>query len=354
MIDLSPYKKEATELLIKLISIQSISREEDQTADLIEAHLEVNGITTFRKENNVWAQNKHYDSSKPTILLNSHHDTVKPNQGYTRDPFHPEIIDGKLYGLGSNDAGGPLVCLFETFLYYYNQEHLKYNFVFAATAEEEISGKNGIELVKNEFGPLDFAVVGEPTEMNAAIAEKGLMVLDCVAKGKAGHAAREEGESALYKAIDDINWFRNFQFEKTSQTLGPIKMSATIINGGTQHNVVPDVCSFVVDVRTTDAYSNLETLEIIKKHIQSEVTPRSTRLNPSSIDENHPFVVAAKKIGATTYGSPTLSDQALLDIPSLKMGPGKSERSHTADEFIMINELEHAIDRYVSIFNQIV
>lgn len=353
MIDLSPYKKEAVELLIKLIAIQSISREEDQTADLIQAHLEVNNIVIFRKENNVWARNTYYDASKPTILLNSHHDTVKPNQGYTRDPFHPEILNGKLYGLGSNDAGGSLVCLFETFLYYHNQENLNYNLVFAATAEEEVSGKNGIELVKNEFGPIDFAVVGEPTEMNAAIAEKGLMVLDCIAIGKAGHAAREEGESALYKAIDDINWFRTFQFEKTSPTLGPVKMSATIIHGGTQHNVVPDVCEFVVDVRTTDAYSNSETLDIIKQHVQSTVTPRSTRLNPSSIDENHPFVKAAKKIGATTYGSPTLSDQALLEVPSLKMGPGKSERSHTADEFILIEEIENGIERYINIFNQI-
>lgn len=353
MIDLSPYKKEAVELLIKLIAIPSISCEEDETADLIEAHLEVNEIETFRKENNVWARNKHYNTTKLTILLNSHHDTVKPNQGYTRDPFHPEIIDGKLFGLGSNDAGGSLVCLLETFLYFYSKENLRYNLVFAATAEEEISGKNGIELVKNEFGSIDFAVVGEPTEMNAAIAEKGLMVLDCKAIGKAGHAAREEGESALYKAIDDINWFRTFQFENTSPTLGPVKMSATIIHGGTQHNVVPDICEFVVDVRTTDAYSNLETLEIIKKHVQSEVTPRSTRLNPSSIEETHPFVQAAKKTGATTYGSPTLSDQALLNVPSLKMGPGKSERSHTADEFILIKEIETGIERYINIFNQI-
>lgn len=354
MKELTTYKQEAVEFLIKLITTPSISREEDQTADLVAVYLEVKGAEVQRLENNVWARNKHYDAAKPTILLNSHHDTVKPNQGYTRDPFYAEIEGDQLFGLGSNDAGASLASLMQVFFYYFDKENLNYNFVFAATAEEEISGKNGMELVKNQFGPIDFAVVGEPTEMNVAIAEKGLMVLDCKALGRAGHAAREEGESALYKAIDDINWFRTFQFEKESAYLGPIKMSATMIQAGTQHNVVPDVCDYVVDVRTTDAYSNLETLEIIRKHVKATVTPRSTRLNPSGISAEHPFVLAAVNEGATTYGSPTLSDQALLDVPSLKMGPGKSARSHTPDEFVLISEIEGAIERYISIFNQLV
>lgn len=354
MKELKPYKQEAVEFLIKLITTPSISREEDQTADLVAVYLEVRGAEVQRLENNVWARNKFYDASKPTVLLNSHHDTVKPNQGYTRDPFYAEIEGDQLFGLGSNDAGASLASLMQVFFYYFDKEDLNYNFVFAATAEEEISGKNGMELVKNQFGPIDFAVVGEPTEMNVAIAEKGLMVLDCKAIGRAGHAAREEGESALYKAIDDINWFRNFKFEKESAYLGPIKMSATMIQAGTQHNVVPDVCDYVVDVRTTDAYSNLETVEIIRKHVQATVTPRSTRLNPSGISADHPFVKAAVEIGATTYGSPTLSDQALLDVPSLKMGPGKSARSHTPDEFVLISEIEGAIERYIQIFNQLV
>lgn len=352
--DLKVYKQEAIELLVKLISTPSLSKEEDATGDLLVAYLQGKGVEVQRLKNNVWAKNRHYDSSKPTILLNSHHDTVKPNQGYTRDPFHAGIEGDVLYGLGSNDAGASLVSLMQVFLYFYEKEALSYNFIFAGTAEEEISGKNGMELMKDKFGPIDFAVVGEPTEMNAAIAEKGLMVLDCKAIGKAGHAAREEGESALYKGIDDINWFRSYKFDKESDYLGPIKMSATIIQSGSQHNVVPDVCDFVVDVRTTDAYTNLETLEIIRKHVKSEVTPRSTRLNPSGISAEHPFVVIAQKKGATTYGSPTLSDQALLDVPSLKMGPGKSARSHTADEFILISEIEGAVERYVQIFSELV
>lgn len=354
MVNIKSYQQEAIKMLLTLISIPSISKEENMTADLIQAHLDAKGANVQRLNNNVWAKNNEFDASKPTILLNSHHDTVKPNQGYTRDPFHAEIVGDQLFGLGSNDAGASLVSLMQVFLYYLDKEGLKYNFIFAATAEEEISGKNGMELMKNEFGPIDFAIVGEPTEMNAAIAEKGLMVLDCKAIGKAGHAAREEGESALYNGIDDINWFREYKFDKESDYLGPIKMSATIIQSGSQHNVVPDVCDFVVDVRTTDAYSNLETLEIIRQNVLSTVTPRSTRLNPSGISKEHPFVKVALSVGATTYGSPTLSDQALLDIPSLKMGPGKSARSHTADEFVLISEIEGAISRYIQIFDQLV
>lgn len=350
----SEYKQAAIAMLKQLIAIVSLSKEEHETADLIEGYLINKGIKVGRVKNNVWAKNRFYDQNKPTILINSHHDTVKPNAGYTKDPFHPEVDEDHLFGLGSNDAGASLVTLMQVFLYYHNKENLKYNFVFAATAEEEISGRDGMELMKNEFGAIDFAVIGEPTEMNAAIAEKGLMVLDCEAIGKAGHAAREEGESALYKALDDILWFRSYQFDKVSDTLGPVKMSVTVINGGTQHNVVPDRCSFVVDVRTTDAYTNLETLAIIKDHVSSNVSARSTRLNPSGISKDHPFVHAAIVAGATTYGSPTLSDQALLDVPSLKMGPGKSARSHTADEFVLISEIEHAFDRYIQIFNQLV
>ncbi len=346
--------KDAISLLKELISTPSISREENKTADIIQQHLQSRGVETNRILNNVWASNKHYDASKLTILLNSHHDTVKPNAGYTNDPFTPITKDGILYGLGSNDAGGCLVSLIATFLYFYNKEDLKYNIILAATAEEEISGKNGIEKTIPELGKLNFAIVGEPTEMNVAISEKGLMVLDCTVTGKSGHAAREEGENALYKAIKDIQWFKEYQFPKTSASLGKIKMSVTVIQSGTQHNVVPDTCTFVVDVRVTDSYSNTEVLKIIKRHVSCDVQPRSTRLSSSGIDKDHPLIKACINDGSSTYGSPTMSDQALLSIPSLKMGPGKSERSHTADEFIYLKEVEEGIQKYINRLNTIV
>ncbi len=346
-------KKEIIELLKGLIAIPSFSKEEDKTCDLIEAFLKQKGITTNRKLNNVWCRNKYFDESKPTVLLNSHHDTVKPNPAYTNNPFEPKVVDGKLFGLGSNDAGGPLMGLLGTFLYFYDKENLKYNFIYAATAEEEISGNNGVAIILNDFPSIDFAIVGEPTQMEMAIAEKGLMVLDCKAIGKAGHAAREEGDNAIYKAMKDITWFNIYEFPKVSPMLGKVKMSVTIIKAGEQHNVVPAICDFTVDVRTTDAYSNEEVLDVIKKNISAEITPRSFRLQPSSISEHHPFVVEGKKLGRKTYGSPTTSDQALMPFQSLKMGPGDSARSHSANEFIYLKEIEEAVDIYVNILKNI-
>ncbi len=346
--------QQAIALLEKLIATPSFSKEEDQTAAIIADFLQGNGVEIHRELNNVWAFNKYYDASKPTILLNSHHDTVQPNKDYTRDPFLPEIIDGKLFGLGSNDAGGCLVSLLATFLYFYEKKDLKYNFCIAATAEEEISGNDGLEFVIPKLGELSFAIVGEPTQMHLAVAERGLMVLDCVAKGRSGHAARNEGDNAIFKAIKDIEWFNTFQFPKVSEEFGPIKMSVTMINAGTQHNVVPSTCDFVVDIRVTDAYTNEEVLAIIQENVACEINARSTRLKPSSIAKDHPIVLAGIALGRTTYGSPTTSDQALLSIPSLKCGPGDSARSHTADEFVYVNEIQEGISLYIEMLTQIV
>ncbi|QQT31209.1 M20 family metallo-hydrolase [Sphingobacterium multivorum] len=346
--------EDALTLLKQLIGLSSLSKEEELTANLIESFFQERDIKTHRKGNNVWVYNAGYDIAKPTILLNSHHDTVKPNTGYTRDPLAATVEEDKLFGLGSNDAGGCLVSLIATFLYFYQQTELKYNFCLVASAEEEISGKNGVESVLDDIGPIDFAIVGEPTLLDLAIAEKGLMVLDCTALGTAGHAARNEGDNAIYKAVKDIEWFQNYTFERTSSTLGPIKMSVTVIQAGSQHNVVPATCNFVVDVRTTDAYSNEETLDIIKAHVKSEVTARSTRLKSSSIPETHPIVKAGIVLGRKVYGSPTMSDQALIPVPSLKLGPGDSARSHMADEFIYIDEIRAGIDLYIAMLEKIV
>mgnify|MGYP000380079505 FL=1 len=350
---MTDYSSQAISLLKQLIETPSLSREEDASAAILEKFFNENGVATHRMGNNVWAKNLHFDDSKPTILLNSHHDTVKPNAGYTNDPFAAIEKDRKLYGLGSNDAGGCLVSLITTFLHFHSQEGLQYNLILAATAEEEISGKDGIESLLKVLPAIDVGIVGEPTLMDMAIAEKGLMVLDCLAKGQSGHAAREEGDNAIYKAIKDIEWFKNYQFPKVSEMLGPVKMSVTMIDAGSQHNVVPDECRFVVDVRTTDAYSNQETLDIIKANVSSEVTPRSTRLNPSGIDINHPIVKAGSSLGRKTYGSPTLSDQALMPFPTLKIGPGDSARSHTADEFIYVNEIEEGIGLYIKLLSTV-
>ena len=347
-------QKDSLELLKKLISIQSFSKEEDKTADAIEQFLQDRGIKTNRKLNNIWAYNKHFDANKPTLLLNSHHDTVKPNSGYTRDPYDAAIEGDKLFGLGSNDAGGCLVSLIGTFLFYFEQEGLKYNICLAATAEEEISGNDGLECVLPDLGDLEFAIVGEPTQMNLAIAERGLLVLDCTSTGKAGHAAREEGDNAIYKALSDIEWFRNYRFPKVSEVFGPLKMTVTIINAGSQHNVVPATCTFTVDVRVTDAYTNEEVLEIIRANVSCEVKPRSIRLKPSSIDKEHPLVQSGIAMGRTTYGSPTTSDQALLSIPSVKVGPGDSGRSHMADEFIYVNEVAEGIELYIALLKPVV
>ncbi len=344
---------ESVALLRDLIRTPSLSREEDGTASLIAQFLGDRGVRVQRKQHNVWAFNKYFDASKPTILLNSHHDTVKANTGYTRDPFSPDIEGGKLYGLGSNDAGGCLVSLIAVFLHFYEATGLRYNLCLAATAEEEISGRNGIESVLPDLGPLDFAIVGEPTQMQLAVSERGLMVLDCVAHGKAGHAARDEGENAIYNAIQDIHWFQNFRFPNVSDEFGHVKMSVTVIQAGSQHNVVPATCDYVVDVRVTDRYRNEEVLEIIRQHVASEVTPRSTRLKSSSIPKDHPIVQAGLSLGRTTYGSPTTSDQALLDIPSLKIGPGDSARSHMADEFIYVDEIGEGIRLYIAMLEKV-
>lgn len=354
MYSFTKLQKDALNLLKTLIETPSLSKEEDKTADIIELFLIERGIKTQRKLNNIWAKNLHFDSSKPTILLNSHHDTVKPNSGYTLNPFEAIEKDGKLYGLGSNDAGGCLVSLINTFVYFYDQENLQYNFILAATAEEEISGKNGVELIWDELQPIDFAIVGEPTLMDLAIAEKGLMVLDCVAVGQSGHAARNEGDNAIYKALKDIEWIRNYQFPKISELLGPVKMSVTVINAGSQHNVIPDKCHFTIDIRVTDSYKNEEIIEILKQNLFSEINPRSVRLKPSSIDKNHKIVLQGIKMGKKTYASPTTSDQALMDCPSLKMGPGDSARSHSSDEFIFLYEIENGIKDYIELLEGIV
>lgn len=343
----------AISLLQKMIAIQSYSKEEEIVVSLINDFLKSYNVDTYLFKNNVWASNKYFDKKLPTILLNSHHDTVKPNAGYTRNPFCPDIENGTLYGLGSNDAGGPLVSLIATFLHYYEKENLKYNLVIAATAEEEISGENGVACILDKIPKIDLAIVGEPTEMHLAIAEKGLMVLDCTAQGEGGHAAREEGKNAIYIALKDISWVINHRFSKVSDQLGPVKMSATVINAGNQHNVVPDTCNFTLDVRTTDAYSNEEVMGIIQENLQSKVEARSFRLNPSSIAEDHPLIKSGIVLGRRTYGSPTTSDQALLPIPSLKMGPGDSARSHTADEYIHIKEIEEGIELYIKLLEEI-
>ncbi len=345
--------KEAIELLKKLIETRSFSGEEEQTALLIEAWFKQNSIPFKRDHNNIWAKNKYFDKTKPTILLNSHHDTVKINNAYTKDPLKAEIEDGKLYGLGSNDAGGSLVSLLSTFTYFYNIKGLKYNLIMLASAEEENSGPKGIRSILPLLPEIDFAIVGEPTSMNLAIAEKGLLVLDCYAHGESGHAAHETGDNALYKAVDAISWFKDFKFLKVSKMLGEIKMTVTQIEAGKQHNVVPAECHFVVDVRTTDQYSNIEVLEIIKENVEVEVEERSLRHNSSSIPLDHPIVISGQKSGRKIYGSPTMSDQTALTCPSLKLGPGESLRSHMADEFIYVNEVEEGIELYIDMLNEL-
>lgn len=347
--------QDALQLLQQLIATPSFSKEEDRTAALIGKFLAEHQVPYQRIGNNIWAQNACFDPALPTVLLNSHHDTVKPNPGYTRNPFEPVIEEGKLYGLGSNDAGGALVSLLATFVHFFLRTDLQYNLIIAATAEEEISGTQGIESVLPLLPRINFAIVGEPTLTQLAIAEKGLLVLDCISRGKAGHAAREEGENAIYKAVRDINWFRTYRFPKVSDALGPIKMSVTVIHTENKaHNVVPDTCRFTVDVRVTDDYTHEELLELIQEHVECDVNPRSMRMRSSKIDPHHPIVLAGLKLGKTTYGSPTTSDQALIPSPSLKCGPGDSARSHTADEFIYLEELREGINTYVQMLEQVI
>ena len=344
---------EALNLLKVLISTPSMSREEEAAANALQNYMERSGILTNRSGNNVWCVSPQFSLDKPTLLLNSHIDTVKPVSGWQKQPFTPTEVNGKLYGLGSNDAGGSLVCLFQTFCRLTRKEQ-PYNLIFLASCEEEVSGKNGIESVLPKLPPIALGIVGEPTEMQPAIAEKGLMVLDVTAHGKAGHAAREEGDNAIYHALTDIEWFRTYRFERVSPLLGPVKMSVTQITAGTQHNVIPDRCSFVVDIRSNELYTNEELFSLISQHVSSEVTARSFRLNSSHIDASHPVVRRAVELGRTPYGSPTLSDQALMPFPSVKIGPGKSSRSHTANEYILIRELEEALDLYYELLDGLV
>ncbi len=345
---------EAVELLKQLISTPSFSKEESETAAIIGKFFAIKEIAAARVGNNIVAVNKYFDESKPTILLNSHHDTVKPNKGYTLNPFEPIEKDGKLFGLGSNDAGGCLVSLIAAFLHFYPQENLKYNIAIAATAEEEISGTGGIEMTLPHLPKIHCAIVGEPTKMQMAVAERGLMVLDCVVLGKAGHAARNEGENALYKAMKDIEWFKSYSFEKNSELLGPCKFTVTSIETeNKQHNVVPAQCKFVVDVRVNELYSFEELLQIIKDNVQGEITPRSTRLKSTYIPLDHLLVKAGTELGRTYYGSPTTSDKALMPFPALKMGPGDSARSHTADEFIFLSEIKEGIELYIQLLNKV-
>ncbi|MFC0261163.1 M20 family metallo-hydrolase [Fontibacter flavus] len=342
--------EEALNLLKQLIATPSFSKEEDKTADIIQSFLESKGITTLRKGNNIVSWSNQEKNSKPYVLLNSHHDTVKPNAGYTKDPFQPIVENGKLYGLGSNDAGGCLVSLIATFCYFQDKE-LPFNIILAATAEEEISGKNGIESVLSDLPKIELAIIGEPTLMQMAIAEKGLLVIDATVRGKAGHAAREEGENALYKALDDLVTIRDFEFKKVSPYLGKTKVTATVIQAGNQHNVIPDLCTYTLDVRVTDSYTLEEALQELKHALKADLQPRSLRLNSSKTPNDHPIHKVAEYLQLKKYGSPTLSDQALIPYPSVKIGPGDSARSHTADEYIFVDEINKGIEGYINILN---
>ena len=342
---------EAIDLLKGMISRPSFSREETAVADYLQKCWSDAGHHVFRKGNNLWIIAPGFDFAKPTLLLNSHIDTVKPAAGWQKDPFQPEETeDDRLYGLGSNDAGASVVSLYEAFTIL-SAKAQPYNLIFLASCEEEVSGKNGIESVLPELPTIRFAVVGEPTGMRPAIAEKGLMVLDCVATGKAGHAARNEGVNAIYKAIEDINWFSTYQFPEKSDLLGPVKMTVTIIKAGTQHNVVPDRCEFTVDIRSNEFYSNERLFELIKEQVGCEIKARSFRLNSSRTEPEHPFVQRCLMLGKEPFGSPTLSDQALMRFPSVKIGPGDSARSHSADEFIYGPEIRDAITTYVRLLD---
>ena len=338
------------ELLKKLVAIPSTSRDEKAVADFYERYMKDAGLKVNRVENNLWIGPENIDAEKPTLMLNAHMDTVKPVNGWVHDPFTPTEEDGRLIGLGSNDCGGGLVSLLAVYSHL-TQKEQPYNLIYAASAEEEVSGKNGMELLLKSLPKIDVALVGEPTGMKMGVAEKGLMVLDCTAHGKAGHAARNEGDNAIYHALVDIDWFKTYRFAKESDVLGPVKMSVTMINAGTQHNVIPDQCTFVVDVRTNECYTNQQVLDEISLQVFCDVKARSTRLNSSHIDLSHPIVVKGREMGIETFGSPTLSDQALMSFPSLKMGPGESSRSHTAEEYITKEEIESAVQTYITLLD---
>lgn len=343
--DFSQLTARAIDVLQQLIVIPSVSRDEARVADFVFQYLNAQGANPQRHANNVWCEQSVPKGDRPTLLLNAHIDTVKPAATWQHDPFTPSLEGDRLYGLGSNDCGGGLVTLMQLFLALKDVD-VPYHLIFLASAEEEVSGKNGIEAALPLLPPIDVALVGEPTGMQPAVAEKGLMVLDCTAHGRSGHAARNEGINAIYRAIDDMQWFRTYSFDKQTDLLGPVKMSVTMVNAGTQHNVVPDVCTFVVDVRANECYTNEQLLDIIRTHVKCDVVPRSTRLHSSRIDLNHPLVQAAVAQGRQPFGSPTLSDQALMRFPSFKMGPGDSARSHTAEEYVCVSELREALQIY--------
>lgn len=342
---------EAVQLLKDLISTPSFSKEENDTADLIESFLTRKNVTVNRSGNNIWAFTSEYNPVLPTVWLNSHHDTVKPNHGYTKDPFTPIVEDGKLFGLGSNDAGGPLVSLIATFCHFIDKE-LPFNLLLIASAEEEISGAKGISSLISTLPEAEIAIVGEPTQMRLAVAEKGLLVIDAKIHGKAGHAAREEGVNAIYLAMDDLDEIRNFEFFKSSPFLGRTKVTATVIKAGHQHNVVPDLCEYTLDVRVTDAYTLEEAFAELQRNLKADLTPRSMRLQSSHLPDGHQMYRVAAKLELEKFGSPTLSDQALIPWPSVKIGPGDSARSHTADEFILLEEIKKGIRGYISIVNK--
>ena len=343
----------ATKLLKKMIATPSLSKEEYDVSLVIEGFFKEKAVAINRYKNNIWATNKNFDESKPSILLNTHHDTVKPNKAYTMDPFIPVEKDAKIFGLGSNDAGASLVAMSQVFLHFYERENLSHNLIIALTAEEEISGVDGIEALFPQLPNVELAIVGEPTKMNLAIAEKGLLVIDGEMQGTASHAAHPNDDNAIVKCMADLQHILNYKFEKTSQYLGDVKVTLSVINAGTQHNVVPEKCNFTLDVRVTDAYRNKEVFDIIQSQMKSTLTPRSFRLNSSKIDITHPFVQAGLALGRTTYGSPTSSDQAIIPCTSVKIGPGDSLRSHTADEFIYIAEIKEGIEIYINILEQV-
>ena len=344
------YVSDAVELLKKLIATPSVSRNEKDAADIMEQTIRSYGFEPQREANNIWIIDPHYDESRPTLLLNAHIDTVKPVTSWTRDPFSPDVEDGVLYGLGSNDCGGGLCSLLQIFRMLI-QKPQHYNLIYLASAEEEVSGKDGITRALPLLPHIDLAIVGEPTGMNPAVAEKGLMVLDVIAHGKSGHAARNEGVNAIYEALDDMRWIRDYKFEKVSEFLGPTKMTLTVVNAGTQHNVIPDKCTMLVDIRTNEFYDNEEVFEFIRQHLKSEVKAHSFRLKSSRIDPEHPLIKKCVAMGMKPFGSPTLSDQALMHFPSFKLGPGESSRSHSANEFIRISEIRDAIAKYETLLD---
>ena len=344
------YVSDAVQLLKKLIATPSVSRNEKDAADIMEQTIRSYGFEPQREANNLWIIDPHYDESRPTLLLNAHIDTVKPVASWSRDPFSPDVEDGVLYGLGSNDCGGGLCSLLQIFRML-TEKPQSYNLIYLASAEEEVSGKDGITRALPLLPHIDLAIVGEPTGMNPAVAEKGLMVLDVIAHGKSGHAARNEGVNAIYEALDDMCWIRDYKFEKVSEFLGPTKMTLTVVNAGTQHNVIPDKCTMLVDIRTNEFYDNEEVYEFIRQHLKSEVKAHSFRLKSSRIDPEHPLIRKCVTMGMKPFGSPTLSDQALMHFPSFKLGPGESSRSHSANEFIRISEIRDAIAKYETLLD---